>query len=172
MSKLNSTDYPRADFASYSNELRLITNLLLAIFFVASTPLFLEYADGFISSHISLLIPLEDYTAIFVWSTETLQWLKRMIFLLSSCLVVALPFGVLLSARHNNFALICAMLAGVHLGINKLTGPSSTVIINGSELVIDLLMTACFFGLSIILGGYFRRQLVKYLALINRLFRF
>ena len=80
MSKQNSTDYPSTDFANYSNELRLIANLLLAVFFVASTPLFLEYVANFISSRISLLIPMEGYTAIFGWSAERLQLLKKMIF--------------------------------------------------------------------------------------------
>lgn len=161
MSKLNGTDSLSADFSNDSNELRLIANLLLALFFIASAPLFLEHVERFISAQVSLLTPLDNYTTILAWSAETLQWLKKMIFLLSSCLVIALPFGVLLSVRHNNFALICAMLAGVHLGIIKLTELSPTAITNGSELVVELVVFVCFLGLSIVLGGCFRRQLEK-----------
>ena len=161
MNKSQMSESSQIYFAARSNNIRVITNLLVAIFFIASVPILLDPVEVFINNRIPLAMPFNDYIAVFQWSAETLQLFTKMAFSLLTCLIIAFPFGILLSTRHSNFALICAMLAGIHLGVIKLIELSPATKTNGAGLVVDLIVFVFFLGLSIILGGYFRRQILK-----------
>ncbi|HBA33601.1 MAG TPA: hypothetical protein DCZ12_05655 [Gammaproteobacteria bacterium] len=123
---------------------------LCACLFIVFAPLALESVIDFARSE----------SAVVVFFNQALpQAFIQTGYFFAASLVLALPFGLLLPGRQNNYALLCGLAVSAHFGLVKLLEAPPALGLKGEVLATELILLVFFMGISIMLGGYFRRLL-------------